>query len=142
MKLLVLTFLFLMPLSGLSQSEDQAIRTTLNNYIEGSSYSDTSQIQSAFYDQADLFLSKDGQEIWVLSPKEYAALFEHREKGVFNGRIGKILAIDIANNIATAKAEIRIPSRNLVLVDLFLLKKLDGEWKIISKAATQLNSER
>ena len=86
-------------------------------------------------------MSKEGQEIWVLSPKEYAALFEHREKGVFNGREGKIIAIDIANDIATAKAEIQIPSRNLHIVDLFLLKKLEGEWKIISKAATQIPVE-
>ncbi len=124
-----------------SQAEEQAIRETLQNYIEGSSYSNPEMIQEAFYNEADLFLSKEGQEIWVLSPKEYAALFQNREQGVFNGREGKILAIDQANDIATAKAEIRIPSQNLHLIDIFLLKKLSGEWKIISKAATLLPSE-
>ena len=130
--------LLLFSLIGFSQSEEQAIRETLQNYIKGSSYNDMEMIQDALYVDADLFLSKEGQEIWILTPKQYAALFQNREQGVFNGREGKILAIDYANDIATAKAEIRIPSRKLHFVDLFLLKKLSGEWKIISKAATVL----
>ncbi len=138
MKTLLTSVLLLFSLIGFSQSEEQAIRETLQNYIKGSSYNDMEMIQDAFYVDADLFLSKEGQEIWVLSPKEYANLFQNREQGVFNGREGKILAIDYANDIATAKAEIRIPSRKQHFVDLFLLKKLSGEWKIISKAATVL----
>lgn len=124
-----------------AQSEEAAIRDCLNRYLKGSSYNNRELIQSAFYDNADLFLSKEGQEIWVLTPKEYAELFEKRPKGEFNGREGKILAIDHSNNIATAKAEIKIPKANLHFIDLFLLKKLSGEWKIISKAATLLPGE-
>ena len=138
MKIFLFALTSLMTLGGFAQSEEEAIRETLQKYIKGSSYSNMEMIQSAFYKEADLFLFKEGQEIWVLSPKEYAALFQNREQGVFNGREGKILAIDYANDIATAKAEIRIPARKLHFVDLFLLKKLSGEWKIISKAATVL----
>ncbi len=141
MKTQITIVVLLLSFLGFSQSEEQAIRETLQNYIEGSSYSNPEMIQEAFYEEADLFLSKEGQEIWVLSPKEYAALFQNREPGVFNGREGKILAIDQANDIATAKAEIRIPSRKLHFIDIFLLKKLSGEWKIISKAATLLPSD-
>ena len=136
-KYFVILLLFSVLLSS-AQSEEEAIRATLENYIEGSSHSDPELIQSAFYERADLFLFKDGQEIWVLTPKEYAALFENRVKGEYNGREGKILAIDAANDIASAKAEIRIPSRKLIYIDIFLLKKLSGEWKVISKAATQM----
>ncbi len=138
MKTVLFALTSLMTLGGFAQSEEEAIRKTLQKYIKGSSYSNMEMIQAAFYEEADLFLSKEGQEIWVLSPKEYAALFQNREQGVFNGREGKILAIDYANDIATAKAEILIPTRKLHFVDLFLLKKLSGEWKIISKAATVL----
>jgi len=119
-----------------SQTEVEAIQKTLLNYINGSAYNDTQMIQAAFYKDADLFLSKEGQEIWRLTPKEYARLFENREKGKFNGREGKVLSIDYAENIASAKAEIKIPARDLLYMDIFLLKKLSGEWKIISKAAT------
>lgn len=138
MKKWVALSLALVTTSMSAQSEMEEIQKTLMNYINGSSYNDSEMIQSAFYEEAELFLSKEGQDIFVMSPREYADLFQNRTKGEFNGREGKILSIDFTNNIALAKAEIKIPSRNLYFVDLFLLKKLSGEWKIISKAATQV----
>ncbi|WP_420603350.1 nuclear transport factor 2 family protein [Flagellimonas sp.] len=140
MRTLVLTLAFLFSmLIVTAQSEESAIRETIQKYLDGSSHSDPELITSSFYTEADLFLSKKDQELWVLSPEEYANLFKNREKGKFNGRVGKILNVDYANNIASAKAEIAIPSKNLLFIDIFLLKKLKGEWKIISKAATSLN---
>lgn len=129
--------LFSLILNVSAQSEEEAIRHTLQTYIDGSSYSDPEKIETAFYENADLFLSKKDQELWVLTPKEYGDLFKNRKKGKFNGRIGNILAIDVENVIASAKAEILIPEHKLRFIDIFLLKKLDGKWKIISKAATQ-----
>lgn len=122
-----------------AQSEESEIRAALQEYLDGSSYNNPEQITSVFYEKADLFLSKKDEELWVLTPEEYANLFKKREKGKFNGRIGKILNVDQANNIATAKVEISIPAENLLFIDLFLLKKLEGKWKIISKAATAIN---
>lgn len=134
----LITFVFFISIQINAQSEDQAIRETLQKYLDGSSYSNPEQITSAFYPEADLFLSKKNQELWILTPQEYAALFKNREQGKFNGRIGKILTVDQSPNIAMAKASIEIPSRNMTFIDIFLLKKLEGEWKIISKAATLL----
>lgn len=136
--ILIACFFFCSQISQ-AQSEEKAIRETLQLYLDGSSHSDPEQITAAFYKEADLFLSKKDQELWVLTPQGYADLFKNREKGKFNGRVGKILSIDQANNIASAKAEIAIPSRNLLYIDIFLLKKLGGQWKIISKAATSIN---
>ncbi|UII81428.1 nuclear transport factor 2 family protein [Flagellimonas sp. CMM7] len=139
MKTQFLTFtLLFLSLFLSAQSEEEAIKQTLQNYIDGSSYNNQELIQSAFYEGAELFLSKKDQELWVLSPEEYANLFKNREQGKFNGRNGKILMVDYANNIASAKAEILIPKQNLKFIDIFLLKKLDDKWKIISKAATQI----
>ncbi|SNY95161.1 nuclear transport factor 2 family protein [Flagellimonas pacifica] len=140
MRTLVLTLAFLFSmLIVTAQSEENAIRKTIQKYLDGSSYNNLELITSAFYTEADLFLSKKDQELWVLSPEEYANLFKNRKKGKFNGRVGKILNVDYANNIASAKAEIAIPLKNLLFIDIFLLKKLEGEWKIISKAATSIN---
>nr|WP_298995836.1 nuclear transport factor 2 family protein [uncultured Allomuricauda sp.] len=137
MKTTVLIFILsAITLSLHAQSEEESIRKTLQDYLDGSSYNNTEQIESAFYKEAELFLSKKDQELWVLSPKEYADLFKNRGKGKFNGREGKILTIDQSNNIAMAKAEIKIPARGMHFIDIFLLKKLEGQWKIISKAAT------
>lgn len=136
MKNYMLIFCFLIATMLFAQSEDVQVRETLNRYLHGSSYSYPDLITSAFYEEAPLFLSKEDQEIYLFSPKKYADLFEKRERGAFNGRYTKILDIDISNDIATAKAEIYIAKRNMRLIDIFLLKRLSGEWKIISKAAT------
>ncbi|MEM6796142.1 MAG: nuclear transport factor 2 family protein [Acidobacteriota bacterium] len=47
--------------------------------------------------------------------------------------------MDRANDIATAKAEIRLANGGARYIDLFLLKRLQGEWKIISKSATRID---
>lgn len=120
----------------------EEIEIALNNYLNGSSYSRPEQIKSAFYPDSDMFLHHDKEPIYRMNSLEYAALFEKRERDVFNGRFGKILDIDVAGNIATAKAEILMPSIKARFFDVFILKKLDGEWKIISKAADRTTSER
>ncbi len=136
MKKIMFTLCFLSISLLFGQTDEAQIMETLNRYLQGSSYSYPKLIASAFYEDATLFLSKKDQEIYALSPKGYADLYQKRERGKFNGRYGTILAIDISNNIATAKAEIHIPKGNMRFIDLFLLKKLQGEWKIIGKAAS------
>ncbi len=139
MKTLYFTFLLLIISNTITaQSEEALIRNSLQKYIDGSSYNDPELIKEAFYTDANLFLSKKGQEIWILSVQEYCALFENKEKGKFNGRTGKIITIDQENNIALAKVEISIPAYNSRYIDLFILKKIEGIWKIISKAATKM----
>ncbi|PKA98425.1 putative lumazine-binding protein [Flavobacteriaceae bacterium MAR_2009_75] len=139
MKIIYLTLVSLFLVGAChAQNEEDDIRKNLQMYIDGTSYSEPDKITAPFYEDALMFLSKKGQPIYILSAKEYAQLFEKREKGKFNGREGSILSIDIANDIATAKVEILIKDQNLRFIDLFLLKKLEGNWKIISKAATLL----
>lgn len=121
-----------------AQTEEEAIREALQQYIDGSSYNDPEKIVAPFYEDARMFLSKKDQPIWILSPAAYADLFKKREKGKFNGRVGTILAVDQQHNIATAKVEIAIEAQHMRFIDLFILKKLEGHWKIISKAATKM----
>ncbi len=128
-------------LTGTAQTECDSIKSALQSYIDGSSYNDPEKIVAPFYEDARMFLSKKDQPIWLLTPAEYADLFKKREKGKFNGRVGNILSIDQENDIATAKVEILISDKDLRFIDLFLLKKLEGEWKIISKAATLMPEE-
>jgi len=133
--------LLLVNVSLTAQSEEEAIREALQNYIDGSSYNNPEKIIAPFYEDARMFLSKKDQPIWILTPAEYADRFKKREKGVFNGRVGNILSVDQEHDIATAKVEILIEARKMRFIDLFILKKLEGNWKIISKAATLMPSE-
>lgn len=138
MKQVLSLFICCLSLSIQAQSETEAIRETLQKYLRGSSYSEPDMILEAFYEEADLFLYKEGEDIFLWTPQQYAIAMGKREQGKYNGRKGTILDVDYANNIATAKAEIYIPKADLRFIDLFLLKKLDGQWKIISKAATKI----
>ncbi|MEL6303379.1 MAG: nuclear transport factor 2 family protein [Bacteroidota bacterium] len=138
MKQTLLLFICCLSFSLQAQSETEAIKETLQKYLKGSSYSEPQIILEAFYEEADLFLYKEGEDIFLWTPQQYATAMGKREQGKYNGREGTILDLDYANNIATAKAEIYIPKADLRFIDMFLLKKLDGQWKIISKAATKI----
>jgi hypothetical protein len=132
----LITLLSFATLKSQATNEDQ-IRTTLTNYIEGSSYNKLEQLKSAFTENATLYLTNKEGEFKIYSPQEYAGFFKNRVSGTFNGRVGKILDVAIDNDIATARVQIVIAERKSKYIDLFLLKKIEGlGWKIISKTAT------
>lgn len=118
-------------------AEDAKIRAAIQAYLHGTSYNDPELVLTAFYEEADLFLSHPERELYILPIQEYLGFFANKEKGKSNGREGEILSVERSNDIATAKAEIRSTTNDARYIDLFLLKKLQGEWKIISKAATR-----
>ncbi|KIC02162.1 peptidase [Flavobacterium sp. JRM] len=140
----IIYFIALLFLPGclLAQTEEVLVKKCINNYIEGSSYNKPESIEKAFYPEANLFLSHKDKDLWIVPVNEYANGFKKGIQGQFNGRIGRILSVELYNDIALAKAEIVIPSKKLEFIDLFLLKKIQGEWKIISKSATSLNSNK
>jgi putative intracellular protease/amidase len=122
--------------SAYGQSNELKIRQTLNNYIQGTSYNRPKQIEKAFHQDTDLLLEKKNKPLWRVPVTQYISWFESGEVGGFTGRIGEIMNIDVAGNVATAKVEIIFPAKKLRYTDLFLLKKLNDNWKIISKTAS------
>lgn len=139
MKQFSILFFVLIIQFSTAQTACERVEQTLNNYIEGSSYNKTEMLSSAFADNATLYLTtKDGFKRYTA--EEYVSWFKNKTSGEFNGRIGEILSIEVEGDIATAKVEILIPARNWRFVDFFLLKKIDNEWKIISKTATREDS--
>ncbi|MFY0629221.1 MAG: nuclear transport factor 2 family protein [Flavobacteriaceae bacterium] len=125
---------------GFSQN-DKLVKQTLQNYIEGSSYNKLELLESAFAENATLYLTgRDGFKRYT--PKEYAGFFKNSKKGEFNGRVGKILSVEVIKDIATAKVEIAGPKRKWVYIDLFLLKETASGWKIISKTATRIDDNK
>lgn len=123
-----------------AQSECANVQIALQKYMEGSSYNKPEMLESAFTENATLYLTgKDGFKRYT--PKDYVAFFKNSEVGKFNGRDAKILAIEVVNDIATAKIEIAGPEREWVYIDLFLLKKFEEGWKIISKTATRIDNK-
>lgn len=122
--------------------ELELITAALMNYIEGTSYNQMSKIGKAFYPEANLYLDNKEKQLWVLSITEYIDLYKDATPGEFNGRFGKIISIDHFNNIAQAKIEILLPAYNVQYIDMLILKKIEGEWKIISKTASSQQSNK
>lgn len=142
MKHLLLVVLGMLSSMVFSQSEKQKIESTIKNYMEGTSYNNIPKIESAFINEANLFLSNEDKDLWIVPISEYVSWYKNKKHGEFNGRLGGIISIDRFNNIATAKAEILMPNTNFRFVDMFLLKKIEGEWKIISKTADREASNK
>lgn len=131
-----LTLIVSAPALSTDISDEQAIRNTLNNYIEGTSYSRPGQIKQAFHETANLYLKSADKPHWIVPSDEYASWFANRAPGTNTGRVGEIISIDIGGETATAKVEILLPDSNRRFVDQFLVKKMESEWKIIAKTAS------
>jgi len=122
-----------------AQSECVQVEKALQNYMEGSSYNKLDMLEQAFTEDATLYLTNRDGIFKRYTPKEYADFFKNKEYGTFNNRYAKVLAIEVVKDIATAKVEIAGPERQWVYIDLFLLKKFEDGWKIISKTATRID---
>lgn len=130
------TLLFFSAFGLRGQSDQELVRSVLEDFIEGTSYNYPDKILSAFYPGTPMFLHNDADTVMIYSAERYASLYTRRPPGTRNRRYGKILAIDVVKDIASAKIETLIPSFDKQFIDLVLLKKIEGSWKIISKAAT------
>lgn len=139
-KIKILTIsILLFTITSNAQTKLEQIKECVNNYINGTSYVNIDQINKAFYPEANLYLDSKEGKMNVVPIKTYIGYFKGGKAGKFTGRIGKILNIDYFGNIAFAKAEILFPKSNARYVDMFILKIVNDEWKIISKTA---NSEK
>lgn len=137
--LLILISYLTISIAANAQGAHDLIQACVNDYIEGTSYNYVDRINNAFYPGSELFLDGKENSLRVVPSETYISWFDSAKAGQFNGRVGKILSIEHFGNIATAKAEILIPQRELRYIDMFILKEIDGKWKIISKTA---NSEK
>jgi len=117
-------------------TDRQLVEQTLNNYIQGTSFSNPEQISQAFDSRAKLYLTKKDKPHWIVPSKTYVDWFRDSPVGTAVGRIGEIISIDIEGDVAAAKVEIIMPKNKVRYADLMLLKKLQGQWKIISKTAS------
>ena len=132
-------FFLLLSLSlntGNGQSDTELVTIPLNDYMTGTSFNYPEQIRRAFIDSAKLYLTRRGSS-WILGPDEYAAPFGKQNPGEFNGRTSRLLTTKVYQDVAYAEIEVIIPSIDARFIDLILLKKFAGEWKIVSKTATR-----
>ncbi|QKY06467.1 nuclear transport factor 2 family protein [Janthinobacterium lividum] len=133
--ILACCFLSITAIGTAADQDENSIRETVRLYMHGTSFNVQSEINQAFHANSRLYLDGKNDAEWELGGPEYAKLFSQEKAGQFNGRHGRLIKVDMSGKVATAKAEIHIPEQGVRYVDVFLLKKIAGNWKIISKSA-------
>lgn len=118
--------------STFAQSEDEAIKETINNYLDGGSVGDTARLNRAFFAFANLRnLSKDGKVSEMPVKKFIAAVPAGGAKWT-----SKIVSYSYAGTAATAVTEEELPT--FKFVDFLNLLKINGEWKIVSRVYSRV----
>lgn len=132
-KLFLLSFSLFSMLELAAQSENESIRKTLNDYIEGSTNGQPNRLKKAFHPDLNLYYVRNDQ-VSVWSGKDY--ILDTKE-GQPTGEKGKIISIDYENNAAMAKVEISDPKSGTTYVDYFMLLKAKDQWTIVHKMFTK-----
>lgn len=115
-----------------AQSEDEAIKESINNYLEGGSVGDTARLNRAFYSFANLRnLSKEGKVTEMPVKKFIASVPVGGAKWA-----SKIVSYSYAGTAATAVTEEELPT--FKFVDFLNLLKINGEWKIVSRVYSRV----
>ncbi|HAA19976.1 MAG TPA: dehydrogenase [Cytophagales bacterium] len=120
-------------LTAQAQSDDEAVRATAMDYLEGTANGEPERIRRAFHPDAALYAVNDDGSLRRIPIGTYIGYFKPGEK---RDRDGKIVAVDVVNDAANVKIE--IVSGPWKFTDYLLLLKLNGEWKIINKSYTRV----
>ena len=113
------------------QAEKVLITQTIDNYFEGWMTGDTTLLGKAMHATCKLKNVKD-EKVLVFDRAKYLSFFKPRPRRENAG--GRIMSINVTNNIAAAKCKIHTEKR--LYTDYFNLMKLDGRWYIVDKIAT------
>jgi len=120
----------LAPNTPTSISEYDAISKTVQHYIDGGKTGKSAEMKLAFHPDATIF-GYVGAELFG-GPIQM--LFDWVDQnGPATELQGRITSIDLIESVATVRLELENWSGHR-FTDLFTLLKVDGEWKILSKA--------
>ena len=133
--LLLCLFTLLCTRASAQTTDHDLVRNTVQAYIDGTSFNRPELLESSFGKHISMYFTKRGEN-WMPTRDEYIGFFRGKEVGSPTGRQGSIRLIEVAGDVATAKAEILIPAKQLLFIDYFLLKKIAGTWRIVSKTAS------
>lgn len=134
-KLYLLSILsFALSLSAFTQnnSEEQAVRACLENYMSG----DGDRMEKAFHPSATMkYIDAQTGEFKDVPIAEFIA----RVKGNSSrpDRKIEIVALNIEGNAANGK--IKIETDKVIMNDYMNMLKINGEWKIVSKIFSRTN---
>jgi hypothetical protein len=110
-------------------SETDAIKATVQHYLNGAISGRSEDLKPAFHKDATIF----GYVGTDLFAGPIQGLYDwHDQNGAATGLQARIESIDIEQTIATVRLELDNWTGHK-FTDMFTLLKVDGEWKIMNK---------
>ncbi|MFB9077498.1 nuclear transport factor 2 family protein [Flavobacterium procerum] len=129
------SFVFLNVKAQANDSENDLllIQKTLNFYIDGQATGDSVMVGKSFHSAWQLkYLADD--KLNIVTKSQYLSGFKKPYAKQPNWS-GRIISIDITNQIASAKIE--ISTSKLLFIDYFNLMKTSKGWFIVDKISTR-----
>ncbi|WJS93689.1 nuclear transport factor 2 family protein [Flavobacterium johnsoniae] len=109
------------------------IQKTLNLYLDGQATGDSVKVGQSFHASWQLKYFADNK-LNIVRKSDYMKGYKAPYARVANWS-GRIISIDITNNVAAAKVE--ISTSKLLFIDYFNLMKINQDWFIVDKISTR-----
>jgi len=129
--LLVLT-IFVSENVTAQNSEMDAVKKPLENYLENHIKGDSKQLGKSMHTVGRLIYLRDGKYVPV-EFQRYLSGWKLRDQKVVDQTKSYIDSIEITGNVAVARLGLDYPGRSFT--DYMTLLKINGEWKIVNKIA-------
>ena len=107
----------------------KAVHAVIERYFRGHATGDAAHFRDDFLPTAHVEGIREGK-IRSLTLEEYCALFEGKPAADEARRVRTVDFVDVTGDAAVAKATLNYGA---VVIDYFLLLKIDGKWKIANK---------
>jgi hypothetical protein len=116
-----------------THAEQEAVVETVNHYLSGLQKTETAKdhLEQAFYSSTNLH-TLDEQGNLQFIPRD--ALVAYASSGELPAHTGKILAVEVTNDMAFVKVHLDMPDRHFY--DYLTLLRLNTGWRIVSKTFT------
>ncbi|MBP6385593.1 MAG: nuclear transport factor 2 family protein [Pseudarcicella sp.] len=119
-----------------AQSEDENVKATVNNYLEGVMKGDTAKLGKAFHPSASLKTVQSNGAIQDFTSKRFIATVPAGGMSAKGAESYKILTYSYVGNSALATVEIYFGE--FKFVDLLSMLKLPNGWKIVSRVYSKV----
>ena len=119
------------PMTKALSLDEQKITETINIYFEGWMTGDTTKLGTAMHRTCQLKNIKD-DDVIIFDRATYLGFFKPRPRRENAG--GKIISINVTDDIAAAKCQIHTKDR--LYTDYFNMMKIKDHWYIVDKIAT------
>ncbi|MDQ6471932.1 nuclear transport factor 2 family protein [Flavobacterium sp. LHD-80] len=110
------------------------IQKTLNLYLDGQATGDSIKVGQSFHNSWQLKYFADNK-LNIVRKSDYIKGYKAPNPRSPNWS-GRIISIDITNNVAAAKVE--ISTSKLLFIDYFNLMKINQDWFIVDKISTRI----